>query len=226
MLTILLESASIKSIMTGTPEAIVEQVEKVKHGYMFWDEAYEIYKKSRSYLDTLPYLLNRMYYRDEITMGRRTKKSITLERDSYHVNIYFTALPEQWSEIESAFLGGFSRRVLKVQVEGSIPYFSLRNTEPPLETMQAIARCFKLLKYFEVHAKVDVPRELAKELDYVKLDEEIKSMVEEYTYKVTVGRAIAYALEYYDDMEETARQFIKNLEYISKGINVSHVSHS
>ncbi|HHC19349.1 MAG TPA: hypothetical protein ENK81_02985 [Euryarchaeota archaeon] len=218
ILTAILDSGKIAEIPNGTPEAIAEALEDKKKGYLFWDEAEELLKKAKTYMDIFPNLLNKMYYCDTITMARRTTKSVKIQRGTYYVNVYMTALPEQWAEIEETFSGGFSRRTLTLYTAGEIPLFRetiVEDDSRAMDVMVSIAYTIMALSNVKIKAKVRGLSVLADRVEKEIVEHEKMSMVEEYLYKIALGKAIAESIEVLDYSEATVdkviERFINNL---------------
>ena len=119
------EKCHVSIIPKSTPEALMETLAEESVGILFWDEAEEVYKKSRSYMDTLSNLLNQLYDLGPITLQRTTKPKISIPMRSYYFSAYATCLPSQWKAIEAAFAGGFERRWLTLNLKGKLPLLEL-----------------------------------------------------------------------------------------------------
>jgi hypothetical protein len=115
------EKCHVSIIPKSTPEALMETLAEESVGILFWDEVEEVYKKSRSYMDTLSNLLNQLYDLGPITFHRATKPKIDIPTRSYYFSVYATCLPSQWKAIEAAFAGGFERRWLTLNLKGKLP---------------------------------------------------------------------------------------------------------
>jgi len=181
----------ISELRGGSPEAIIRDLDERRHSFLIYDEGDQLVKLSHRYMDTLPYLLNQMYYLDPIHMGRTTRKSVYIDSESYFTNVYFAALPGQWKEVEEIFGEGFRRRVLVLHTNRRIPYFKEnRIDERAAEYLAMIQRSLRALSDVRVRARVEGLDVLAYRLSKELIPETTKSCIEEYMYKMVVGRIL------------------------------------
>jgi hypothetical protein len=202
----------VSMIDPSTPEALVEEVEARRLGYLFWDEFGEVVKKARDYMGTLSEKMNRMYYRDDVSMKRASKPSISLPMRSYYLSAAVTCVPEQWKEAETLFYGGFERRWLTLNVRGKIPLFEDLEFNP--EAAEQLAKIHRYLAAFKGWSIVVKNLNLAKYAKHVekRVDDELKQgTVEEYVMKVLAAEVIN---SYFEDI----------IKIVSS--QVSHVSHN
>jgi hypothetical protein len=175
----------------STPEALIEGIEKERLCYLFWDEFGEAVKKAGDYMSTFSEKINRAYYRDNLSMRRASKPSISLSARSYYISATVTCSSEQWREAETLFYGGFERRWLTLNTRGKIPLFE--DIEPSLEAAELLAKMHRQLSMLKGWSIVVKNMKLRKYAEYVerKVDDELKQgTVEEYVMKVLAAEVI------------------------------------
>ena len=198
----------VKRIEESTPEKLRENLSNLisergfASGFILWDEAGELVKKLESYMDSLPYMLNQIYYSSDISFGTTSRGSNAIPAGSYILNMYFASLPDQWSQIESMSAGGFSRRVLPIHLKSKLPY-TPRNRDEEEFDIDLILKWDELrhklipyLKYLQsrqwvlgaVHGMYHLSEKIEKDNE---IDEEKKRMLVEYLYKIISTRALA-----------------------------------
>jgi len=234
----LFRSTGVSSIPIGSPEAMLKSIDAIRHGYVWYDEVAHLAKLIDSYMGTLPTIFNKAYYLDELSQVRMdNKKSVVVDAESYFIHIYFAGAPSDWSMIEKKAVGGFVRRTLVLPVRGIIPFFAKDRIAVDEVRLRAnlyarINTILKLLTYLRVTIYLPDFPALAEHLMKEQIDNEKKSMVEEYFYKVLAGRILANLITF--DIEEDPRawnvnELLARLRSIAKRyglhIEVSNVSH-
>ena len=212
-----LKVGEVTKLEESTPEKLRDNLSDLVSNkgfaptYITWDEAGELIKKLNSYMDALPYILNRAYYSGDISFGTATKGSKRVPEGSYILNMYFGSLPEQWAEIEELSAGGFSRRVLPIQMTSKLPYvpgtpeeeeFNIelitkwdelkREVIPILKYLQSRRWFIGMIRgLYHIAEKVETDNEL--------MDEK-KRMIVEYLYKVITARTLANIIPFKKDL--------------------------
>jgi len=187
----------IEDIPIGSPEAMLKAIDSIKHGYVWYDEVAHLAKLIDSYMGTLPTILNKAYYLDVLSQVRvDLKKSVVVPAESYFIHVYFAGTPSDWSQIERKAAGGFIRRTLVINVRGIIPFFKKRVLTPEEERERAklynaVREILELLTYLRVTVYLPEFPKLAELLEKEQIDNEKKSMIEEYFYKVYGARVLA-----------------------------------
>ncbi len=111
------QTPHINVISRGSPEGIEEDIEDLRRGIIFWDEAGELIEKGADYMQRVRNVLNQAYYLDAIERRKTTKRSVCVKARSYYVSAVFAALPEEWSTLVEKWRGGFERRVLPLRLK-------------------------------------------------------------------------------------------------------------
>ena len=199
--TRLLHNAGIPRIPEGSPEAMLGAINENPHGFIFYDEVSRLAKLMKSYLGTLPTILNLAYYLDDLNHTRTDKKkSITVPAQSYYLHTFFSGTREDWASVEAQAPGGFIRRSLVLPTRGIIPFFTKNNHD------DGTLRRISLLERHIIHILYELRGlrltmllpgypSLREKLDRAYLPVERKSMIEEYTYKLVAGRILANLIE-------------------------------
>jgi len=202
--------AGMTSVSPGSPEGIIEEIhQKVKeleYGrlYLFWDEAGAIKDRQNSYLSTLEYWVNKMYYSDELEHRTRTRNIVKVPRDSYMINLMFGAINDQWAEIERNFDKGFGRRSFPVLLDVDLPLltnidfsalFQSAFIEPSLRwALRKVSRLAPIIA-LDGAAKYD------KYIKRLRLPLTKKMAVSEYGLKFAIGKMLGEAFEVPEDEE-------------------------
>lgn len=203
----LFHSTNIGDIPIGSPEAMLKAIAQVRHGYVWYDEVSHLAKLLDSYMGTLPSILNRAYYLDELSQVRMNKeKSVVVPAESYFIHVYFAGTPADWTQIERKAPGGFIRRTLVIPVRGIIPFFSGKRPshEERLEIQKLrrwISHIFKLLEMTRITVIFPEFNELGELLEKEQMENEKKSMIEEYFYKIMAGRLVGNLITFNLDNE-------------------------
>lgn len=190
---------TVGNIPLGSPEAVLKTIGEVKHGYMWYDEVAHLAKLLDGYMETFPNILNRAYYLDELGQKRMDqKKSVVVPAGSYFVHVYFAGTRKDWAIIDNKMRRtGFVRRTLTLHVDGVIPFFRRRVLTLEEEARRyalgkAIRKILELLTLTNI--RVVMPPYLpALEVRIMKdlTDNEDRSMIEDYVYKVSAGLLVA-----------------------------------
>jgi len=192
----LFRGTGIGEIPIGSPESVLESIDAVRHGWMWYDEIGDLMKKLDSYMGPLLPLLNKVYYLDGLSHTRTKGRGVVIDPESYFVHAYFSGTPKDWSMIEKKAIGGFVRRVLVLNVNKHIPFFSGRR--PSEEVVQFRSRLYALINAIlkalaktEIWVHLPPYSELGEPLEKARISLEKKSMVEEYFYKVIASYIVA-----------------------------------
>ncbi|MCD6572039.1 MAG: hypothetical protein J7K62_02070, partial [Thermoplasmata archaeon] len=211
----LFRGTGIGEIPLGSPEAMLKGIESTRHGYIWYDEVSHLAKLIDSYMGTLLPLLNKMYYLDGLSQTRTdNRRSVIVDPESYFVHVYFGGTPTDWSMLEKKAVGGFVRRTLVVYTKGMIPFFS--ETSLSIEEEKRRAKLYNLtnavlkaLNKIEIMVRLKGLSLLAEKLEREQLDNEKKSMIEEYMYKILAGRLIANLITF--DINEDPHTIESNI---------------
>jgi len=193
----LFRGTHVGEIPIGSPEAMLKAIKEIRHGYIYYDEVSHLAKLLDSYMGTLLPILNKMYYLDGLSQIRvDNKKSVIVEPESYFVHVFFGGTPADWSVIERKAVGGFVRRTLVLYVKGQIPFFSepeisIEEEKRRAQLSNLINATLKALTHIRLTVRVKGLTSLAEQLSKEFLDNEKKSMIEEYMYKIIAGRLVA-----------------------------------
>ena len=194
---LLFSGTGIHNIPTGSPEAMVIDLNEKRHAYIFFDELSRLSRNMDGYMAPFLPTLNMAYYLGEIGQLRTDKKkSVVIPAGSYFLHVYFTGLKDDWATIERKAPGGFVRRTLVIPVVGEIPFFRKDHKDPHVRNYisQLAARIRHILKLLtKLDLEVVLPEfpHLGDELSKANLDPEKKIMVHEYTQKILAGRVVA-----------------------------------
>lgn len=202
--------AKMVSISPGSPEAIIEEIhQKVKemeYGrlYLFWDEAGSIKERQSSYLSTLEYWINQMYYSSELEHRTRTRNIIKVPRDSYMINLMFGAINDQWAEIERTFDKGFGRRTFPILLDVDLPL--LTDIDFSALVINAMLRprlmwALKQVAKLEPIIALDGVSKYDRYIKRLTLPLTKKMALSEYGLKFAIGRMIGEAFEVPEEEE-------------------------
>jgi hypothetical protein len=180
----------------ATPEALAETVNENRVGILFWDEFEEVYKKSKEYMNTFSNLINQMYYLEDVSFYRTTKPKIRLTARSYYFSALVACLPQQWKAIESAFMGGFERRWLTLNLKGKLPLFQAE--APDEKAAEILAEISNYLKKLEnkviVVDSIDLSR-YEHEIEKRVSDPLKQSVIAEYLEKILAAEIVNAVLD-------------------------------
>jgi len=198
----LFKGTSVSSIPIGSPEAMLKAINEIRHGYVWYDEVAHLAKLMDSYMGTLPTILNKAYYLDELAQIRMdNKKSVIVSAESYFIHVYFAGTENDWANIERKAPGGFVRRTLTLFVDGIIPFFkkyslSLEEEARRYALEKAINTILTILKNTVITVRLPELPALAEKLEQEYIDNEKKSMIEDYLYKVFAGLLVAHLITF------------------------------
>lgn len=210
----LFRGTGISQIPIGSPEAMLKAIDEVQHGYIWYDEVAHLAKLIDSYMGTLPTILNKAYYLDELSQIRTdNKKSVVVSAESYFIHVYFAGTEEDWANIERKAPGGFVRRALTLHVDGIIPFFkkhrlSLEEEARRYALEKAIRTILEILKHMVITVRLPEFPSLAGKLMSEYIDNEKKSMVEDYFYKVFAGLLVSHLITF--DLNENPESWNVN----------------
>jgi len=186
---IILDGTWVEIIPTGSAEAIEQEIELRRFGYLIWDEISELSRRGAEYLDRVADLLKRAYYLDRITRYKTTKKSIDVPMDSYYLSVILSGLQEDWVKLEKKHLGGFERRFLPITIEKARKPFEVEELDPDAQKhLEWLWNYANERKDICVLAKMPDLSFLQEKVE--KVDEQYSATVEEYTYKITTALMI------------------------------------
>ena len=231
--THLFRNSPVSRISTGSPEAMLKDIDAVGHGFIWYDEVAHLAKLLDSYMGHLLNILNQAYYLDELSQTRTdSKKSVVVEAESYFIHTYFSGTPEDWALIERKATGGFVRRTLVIPVFGIIPFFKKAHKDRAIlnylsQERVIISKILKELTRFDLRVYLPEFPDLAAELTSAQLEREKKSMVEDYFYKLLAGRAIGQLITFdinedaaHIDASELVHRMQANAERIGVSVEV------
>lgn len=190
----------ISRIPIGSPEFIVQMIDERRHGIIIYDELSQLAKLVSRYMDTFMPLLNNMYYLSHLDMGRRdNKKSVFIPAEEYFVDVIFSGTQNDWEELVLKAVGGFSRRILRVNVHGRIPLFTedglnIETERKRYELMKRIQAILKALSHVNLKIIIRGLGNYASIVETAIQDPEKQSLVEEYSYKYLAGKLLAHLL--------------------------------
>lgn len=202
----LFRGTGISQIPIGSPEAMLQAIDDIRHGYIWYDEVAHLAKLIDSYMGTLPTILNKAYYLDELSQIRTDKKrSVVVNAGSYFIHVYFAGTERDWVSIERKAPGGFVRRTLTIFVDGIIPFFkkshlSLSDEAKRYALEKALNRILEILKNMTITVRLPEFPSLAERLMREYIDNEKKSMIEDYLYKVFAGLLVGHLITF--DLDE------------------------
>jgi hypothetical protein len=210
----LFDGTDVGNVPVGSPEAMLKAINDVRHGYVWYDEVSHLAKLLDSYMGTLPSILNRAYYLDELAQVRMNKqKSVVVPAESYFIHVYFAGTPADWQLVEKKAVGGFIRRTLVIPVRGIIPFFSAKrpsreDRELAYGFLRWIRHIYKLLTLTRFTVYLPQFQKFGDVLQKEQMDNEKKSMVEEYLYKILAGRVVNNLITF--DLAKSPDELILN----------------
>jgi len=192
----LFRGTNLSEIPIGSPESMLESIDVIRHGWIWYDEVGDLMKKVDSYMGPFLPLLNKMYYLDGLSHTRTKGGGVVIQPEDYYVHAFFSGTPKDWTMLEKKAIGGFVRRVLVLNVNKHIPFFS--GEKPSEEALRFRYKLYELINTIiknltKTEIWVDLPSysELREPLENAHMNLEKKSMVEEYFYKVIAAYVVA-----------------------------------
>jgi len=232
-MTRLFDRTGVHKIATGSPEAMLKDIEAKRHGYIRFDELGYLVKLLNSYMGPLVNILNSAYYLEELSQTRvDNKKSVIVPAEDYFIHVYMSGVPDDWAMLERKATGGFVRRTLVIPVRGHIPFFIKAHKDKAVlnyiaQLKSRIARILDAMRYLELTVYLPEFPELGEVLEKTQLDLEKKSMVEEYFYKLLAGRIVANLITFDPsedpsvfDTNEIVHRMLKNAERLGVEVEV------
>jgi len=226
---LLFSGSEISMISTGSPQAMVIDIDDVKHGYIFFDELKRIVDNIDGYMAELIPILNIAYYLGEIGQTRTDKKRRTVvPAGSYFIHVYFTGLPEHWSVLERKAAGGFVRRTLVIPVGGQIPFYKKDHRDPSMrayiDSLRAkIKYILRLLSAIDITVVLPDYPHLARMLATSHIHPEKKLMIHEYSQKIIAARVVNNLItfdEFEDVMKLTVLDLVERMEQNAQKVGV------
>jgi len=185
-LRLAIEGTWIEEIATGSAEAIEEEIDLKRVGFMIWDEIGELGEKTQSYLDKVKYVLNRAYYLDSIKRVKTSKRSVSISANSYYLSVIFAGLDEDWKKIEKKYLGGFERRFLPAKMQRARKPFDTEIINE--DGKKHLDWIWDFINEQRDKAYLIQPPDLSPlQSKVTTLDEKYWTLVEEYTYKIVAA---------------------------------------
>jgi len=202
----LMPTEHIYPIPVGSPEAIVLELDRHRHAYLFFDELDRLARNIKGYMAALPPILNLMYYLDEVGQVRTKREaSVRIPAESYYIHAYFSGTPRSWQIISREAAEGFVRRTMVIHVQGTIPFFQRDHDDLAVlryisELRSKIRAMLELLTHLTITVYLPNYPHLAAALERTQLDHEVKLMLHEYTQKIVAARVVANLIRF--DLDE------------------------